>query len=68
MRWKSPKLDDTRIVYRFALFPRRLSDGYIVWLEKYESRERYAGGPHAGFHWFTMQTRALVGPPVRTAK
>jgi len=43
MRWKRdlPDDGDTRVVVRFALFPKTLNDDYCVWLEKYYKKQEY---------------------------
>lgn len=35
MKWLRPKNEDTRIVKKFAFFPKNTCDGYKIWLECY---------------------------------
>jgi len=58
MRWKGnrrPEYDEVRIVKKFALVPTRVSDGTVVWLERYLVRQQYIEGTINDF-WFTMGT------------
>lgn len=41
MKLTKNKIGDERRVKRFAYLPTRLTNGIWIWLEKYESRERY---------------------------
>lgn len=45
MRWeyknKSRTNGETKIVKEFAIFPKRMRDGYIVWLESYYAKYRW---------------------------
>jgi len=33
MKWKQPKINDTKIKKRFAWWPMKADDGYVYWLE-----------------------------------
>ncbi len=45
MKWKTtryvPKENDTRIVRKFAFLPTECNGGYTVWLETYDSMQKY---------------------------
>ena len=46
MKWQTKikpqsQLGELRTVERFALFPRKLDDGYTVWLEIYNVDQKY---------------------------
>lgn len=65
MRWEPkdyspPNPGDERTDEKFALLPRRLSDGYTVWLEWYVQRDRFVrdiedDGSVTEF-WYTIKT------------
>lgn len=40
MKWRYPKLGDTRVVWRFFLFPRRFGD-YTYWLHPTRVFQQY---------------------------
>lgn len=45
LKWKSlPKLGDIKSSTEFAWFPKRLSDGRVVWLERIRVVYRYQVG------------------------
>jgi hypothetical protein len=54
MKWKpkdGPKLGDYRTVKKFALFPTKLDNGDIVWLEIVYINEYYTDDYMSGPRW-----------------
>ena len=58
MKWKTvrkePKEGDRRTIRKFALFPVQTDYDYTVWLETYDSVQRYSWGPRANHHVGTV--------------
>ena len=52
MKWKTnkvtSKINDVRYVRRFAWTPKKCEGGYTVWLEAYESVQKYMEIPSSG--------------------
>lgn len=58
MRWKTNIPDDgaTRVITRFALFPKTLDDKYRVWLEKYYTKQVYRVFSTTSNTWDIIET------------
>lgn len=57
MRFKTKKRGATRIVTKFALFPTRIDQETIVWLEWYTAKQVYEYG------WITfVNGKSLIEP------
>jgi hypothetical protein len=70
MQWrhsvpKRPEYGDRRTVRRFAWIPKRLSDGWTVWLEAYEVVEEFwkhrdYGSDCIVSEWIPVRSHVLV--------
>lgn len=58
MRWISPKHGEQKYKRYFAYFPKRLKDGNVVWLEKYNVELTYISTTlDPDFHgWYVTNT------------
>ena len=63
MRWETynrPKDGETRVITRFAFLPKKLDDGYTVFLERYSVKQRFLTSPGGNYRdggfWTNVRT------------
>lgn len=50
MKWKKPRSGEKRILRRFAFLPKKMHDGYTIWLSWYYTIEQWDDGTTSTEH------------------
>jgi hypothetical protein len=62
MKWNSKKIngfDNQQICIRFAIFPVCMTNGDLIWWEKYEETRKYHFSEIWGFKWFVISRKEI---------